>query len=179
LDVAPDKLLAAHVPQTLTGVLQARLDGLPATERFTLQEASVIGFVFWDQALVAIDPQAGLSLPTLVRRALALPRLGVNLEGMREYVFRHHILHHVTYETLLKRTRCELHARVAAWLASLADVRAKDFLGVTAEHYDKAGDAANAAEYHSRAADHAWDRFAHDAALDHVQRALTLLDAAP
>jgi class 3 adenylate cyclase/tetratricopeptide (TPR) repeat protein len=175
----PHKLLAAHVPQTLTGVLQARLDGLPATERFTLQEASVIGFVFWDQALVAIDPQAGLSLPTLVQRALALPRQSVNLEGMREYVFRHHILHHVTYETLLKRTRCELHARVAAWLASLADVRANDFLGITAEHYDKAGDAANAAEYHSRAADHARDRFAHDSALHHVQRALTLLDAAP
>ena len=174
----PNKLLAAHVPQTLTGVLQARLDGLPATERFTLQEASVIGFVFWDQALVAIDSQAGLSLPALVRRALTLPRQGVNLEGMREYVFRHHILHQVTYETLLKRTRCELHAKVAAWLASLADVRAKDYLGITAEHYDKAGDAANAAEYHSRAAEHARDRFAHDAALHHVQRALTLLDAA-
>ena len=97
---------------------------------------------------------------------------------MREYVFRHHILHQVTYDTLLKRTRCELHAKVAAWLASLADVRAKDFLGITAEHYDKAGDAANAAEFHARAADHARDRFAHDAALDHVQRALTLLDAA-
>lgn len=173
----PEKLLATHVPQTLTGVLQARLDGLPAAERVTLQQASVIGFVFWDQALAAIDPQAGLSLPALVQRALALPRQDANLEGMREYVFRHQILHHVTYDTLLKRTRCELHAKVAAWLAALTDVRAKDFLGTTADHYDKAGDGANAAEYHARAAEHARDRFAHDSALYHVQRALTLLDA--
>ena len=171
-----DKLLATRIPQTLTGVLQARIDGLPATERFTLQEASVIGFAFWDLALFAIDSQAGLSLPPLVRRALTLPRQGVDRDGMREYVFRHHILHQVTYETLLRRTRSELHGKVAAWLASLADVRAKDFLGITAEHYDRAGDAANAAEYHARAAEYAVDRLAHDAALHHVQRALSLLD---
>ncbi len=36
---------------TLTGVLQARLDGLPPAEKRALQQASVVGTVFWDQAL--------------------------------------------------------------------------------------------------------------------------------
>jgi class 3 adenylate cyclase/tetratricopeptide (TPR) repeat protein len=169
-----DKLSAAHVPQTLTGVLQARLDGLPAAERRTLQEASVIGFIFWDRALAAIDPQAGLSLPALVQRALTLPRQDARLEGMREYVFRHHILHQVTYDTLLKRTRSDVHAKVAAWLAGISD-SAKDLLGTTAEHFAKAGDSAQACEFFTRAAEHAAERYAHETALDHVERGLALL----
>src|SRR6185436_1891274 len=51
--VLPDKLLSAHVPTTLTGVLQARLDALGARERTALQQASIVGHVFWDQALAA------------------------------------------------------------------------------------------------------------------------------
>ena len=43
----PAKVQAAQIPQTLTGVLQARLDGLPKPERLALQQASVIGPVFW------------------------------------------------------------------------------------------------------------------------------------
>ena len=70
----PDKLLSTQVPPTLTGVLQARLDGLPQAERLALQQASVIGLVFWDQALAALDAQAAEALPALVRRELTLPR---------------------------------------------------------------------------------------------------------
>jgi class 3 adenylate cyclase/tetratricopeptide (TPR) repeat protein len=173
----PERLLATHVPQTITGVLQARLDALPAAERTALQDASVIGFVFWDQALAAIDPQASLSLPALVQRALTLPRQSTSLEGMREYVFRHQILHHVTYDTLLKRSRCELHAKVAAWLAAVTDVRANDFFGVIAEHFEKAGDRERAVEFYTRAAEHAKARYGHEAALRHVARALALIGA--
>ena len=53
--VVPDKLLKVHVPPTLTGLLQARLDGLPPQEKAALQQASVIGHVFWDEPLERID----------------------------------------------------------------------------------------------------------------------------
>jgi predicted ATPase len=68
------RLLATQVPATMTGVLQAKLDGLPAPERQTLQEASVIGQMFWDRALQALEPQTPTTLPAPVRRELALPR---------------------------------------------------------------------------------------------------------
>ncbi len=177
----PEKLHATEVPQTLTGVLQARLDGLPMPERVALQEASVIGLVFWDQALAALDPRAPEALPALVRRDLTLPRLDAALDDVREYAFSHQLLHDVTYDTLLKRQRRALHARAAAWLAGLTGARASDFLGVAAEHYELAGDSAQACEFFARAAEHAMSRYAHDAALGHVARALALLDrgAAP
>ena len=171
-----ERLRATAIPSTLTGVLQARLDRLAAPDKKALQAASVIGQVFWDRALFALDERAQALLPALVQRQFTLPRADAALDGLREYAFCHKILHQVTYDTVLKRTRRELHGQVAHWLSGLAGVRANDFLGITAEHYDKAGEAANAAEYHARAAEHAKDRFAHDSALHHVQHALALLD---
>ncbi len=174
-----ERLLATRVPGTLTGVLQARLDGLPAPEKLALQEASVIGPVFWDQALLAVDGRAREILPALVRRELALPRAdamqAMGGDDLREYAFRHQILHQVTYDTVLKRSKRDWHGRVAAWLARLSGLRARDFLGATAEHYERAGDVANAAEFHARAAEHAGERFGHDAVLSHVAKALALL----
>jgi predicted ATPase len=53
-----NRLHAIAVPPTLVGVLQARLDSLPALERRALQMASVIGLSFWDAALAHVDPRA-------------------------------------------------------------------------------------------------------------------------
>jgi len=172
----PQTFLDTRVPQTLTGVLQARLDGLPAPEKLALQHASIVGHVFWDQALAALDARAAALLPSLVRRDLVVPRDAETLDGWREYAFRHQLLHQVTYDTVLKRVRSELHGNMARWLSGLTGSRANDFLGITADHYERAGDVASAAEFHARGADYARERFAHAAVLDHVQRALSLLD---
>ena len=177
--VNAERLLLTKVPPTLTGVLQARLDSLPAPERLTLQQASVIGPVFWDRALIALDTKAHDTLPALVRRELALPRAESNSDDLREYAFKHQILHQVTYETVLRRTRRELHGKLARWLAAQTGLRANEFVGAAARHFELAGDDANAAEYHTRAAEHARTRMAHEAVLEHVQSALALLDGAP
>jgi tetratricopeptide (TPR) repeat protein len=176
--VNAERLLVTRVPPTLTSVLQARLDGLPANEKRALQQASVIGAVFWDQALAAVDEQAGEQLPALVQRELALPRADPPLDGLREYAFRHQILHQVTYDTVLKGHRRDWHAKVAQWLNGLIErgsLRAGDFLGLTAEHFEQAGDEANAAEFHARAAEQATGRLAHERVLTHVARALATL----
>lgn len=143
-----ERLLMTDVPPTLTGVLQARLDGLPSAEKRALQQASVVGAVFWDQALVAIAEDAAEQLPALVRRELTLPRADAALDGLREYAFRHQILHQVTYGTVLKHHKREGHGKVAQWLAALPEqgsARAGDFLGTAAEHFELAGDRSNAA----------------------------------
>jgi class 3 adenylate cyclase len=180
------RLLSTQVPSTLTGVLQARLDGLPGPEKHALQQASVVGAVFWDQALAAVEVAAAQQLPALARRALTLPRTEAVLDGLRadlrEYAFRHQLLHQVTYDTVLKRTRREGHAKVAQWLAGLAErggLRGGDLQGLAAEHFEQAGDAARAAEFHARAAEQAGQRFAHERVLAHVGRALALLGPEP
>jgi class 3 adenylate cyclase/tetratricopeptide (TPR) repeat protein len=176
--VNAERLLLTKVPATLTGVLQARLDGLPAAVRRALQQASVIGTVFWDQALAAVDPLAAEQLPALVQRGLALPRADAPLEGLREYAFCHQLLHQVTYGTVLRRDKRDCHARVAQWLAAVTErggLRAGDFLSTAAEHFEHAGDEARAGEFHARAAEHGGQRFAHERVMASVGRALTLL----
>ncbi|GCL62988.1 ATP-binding protein [Pseudaquabacterium pictum] len=180
--VDADKLLVSQLPSTLTGVLQARLDGLPVDERRTLQQASVVGAVFWDQALAAIDAQAVELLPALGRRQLAMPRTAAEfnalLDGMREFAFSHHLLHQVTYNTVLRRERREGHAKVARWLAGVSakgGLHAGHLLGLAADHFEQAGDEVKAAEFHALAAEDAAERFAHDRVQDHVVRALALL----
>ena len=172
----PDQILGDAIPPTLTGILQARLDGLTAPERTALQEASVVGMVFWEEALAALDAQAPRELPTLVRRELALPQVETSLDGENEYVFKHQILHEVTYETLLKRRRRVLHASAAAWFAGLKGVRAAGFLGAAAWHYERAGETARACEYYILAAEEARRRYAHEATLNSIAHALRLLD---
>ena len=179
----PARMQATEVPATLTGVLQARLDGLPAAERLSLQEASVIGPVFRERALAALDEHAPRTLPALVQRALAVPRAptsgAADEDTLREYAFKLHILHQVTYATVLKRSRRLLHGRLANWLAQQTGHRAEQQLGVTAGHFEQAGDDARAAEFHTLAAAHARSRFAHEAALHHVQSGLALLAGTP
>jgi predicted ATPase len=51
------RLAEARVPPTLTGVLQSRLDALPPAERATLQQASVVGRVFWDAAVARLSAE--------------------------------------------------------------------------------------------------------------------------
>jgi len=99
--------------------------------------------------------------------------------GGGEISFRHPILQEVTYNSLPSRLRRALHKRLALWLAGLVGSLAGPASGTTAEHFERAGEAVLAAEHHAQAADHAADRFAHDTALTHVQRALSLLAAQP
>ncbi len=173
------RLLVTKVPATLTGVLQARLDSLAAAERNTLQTASVIGQVFWDKALAALDAQSDETLPKLVMRALTVPRSEASSEDLREYAFKHAILHQVTYATVLKRTRKGVHGKLAHWLAAQTGLRANDFLAIAAGHFEEAEDDANAAEFYARAAEQAQQRMAYDAVHANVRRGLARLESMP
>ena len=170
--VMPERLGRLQVPGTLAGVLQARLDALEAAERHALQQASIIGPVFWDDALARLAPPAPPMLPALQHKALVVPRLASSFEGTAEETFRHHLLHQVTYEGVPRSVRREGHARAAAWLAERA--RAGEHLAATAEHYLQAGDHPQAARWLCDAMDHALARFDNVTAIAHGQRALEL-----
>ena len=170
----PNRLVAAQLPPTLIGVLQARLDSLPAAERHTLQRASVIGQVFWGHELTALDPLAEQTLPALVRRELVLPRPDAGPGSLRQYAFKQQILHQVTYDTVLKRDRRVAHAAVARWLTAQPGVHQHELI---AEHFERAGEPMQAIGHWQLAAEGAADRYANAAALAHAQRALDLLPA--
>jgi class 3 adenylate cyclase/tetratricopeptide (TPR) repeat protein len=163
---------SARVPATLAGVLQARLHALPSEEITALQHASIVGPVFWDSALAAIDPDSPAALPALRARALVVARTSSAFADTAEHAFQHQLLHDVTYDTVLRPARREGHARAARWLAERVAARASEFLGITAAHFERAGDSAQALDYYDRARENASSRFAHTAALAYIECAL-------
>lgn len=176
--VNADALRRLRVPSTLTGVLQARLDALEQSERRTLQLASVVGLNFWDGALAHVEVRSIEQLPSLQARELVQSITAqdeVGADDIREYAFRHQILHQVTYDTVLRSVKQRAHARVADWLAHHAGARSKAMMGAAAEHYERAGDLANAAEFYARAAEHMVQVSVQDAALDSATRGLAVL----
>ncbi len=172
--VDEQRLGAARVPPTLTGVLQARIDSLSEAERRALQSASIVGPVFWDEALSHLRAEAARELPALVQRGMVQPRPTSAFEGSLEEGFHHHLLHQVSYDTVLPSVRREGHSRAAAWLADRVGDRAAEYLAVTADHYERAGDFARAFDWFKRAARHASKRHANTLAELYCQRALQL-----
>lgn len=174
--VQDDQLQHLAVPPTLVGVLQATLDALDAAQRRSLQQASVVGAQFWDDALAAIDSQAPDHLPALSQRELALPQAQSAFDGVREYSFRHHLLHQVTYGTVLKPDKRAAHGQAARWLQGRSVGRENELASQIAEHFEQAGDTAQAIAYWLRAAEDASRRQADVAAMSHADRALALDD---
>ena len=156
------RLDSSTLPTTLNDVLQAQLDLLPSAERQALQQAAVLGPVFWDHTLAALDPSAMGHLPALQRRGLVHAVDPASPDAPATYGFAHGFLQQVAYQRLLRRERQPLHARAARWYAALATARAADYLPITADHFDSAGEPVMAARYNLLAADNLAQRFGHD-----------------
>jgi len=143
------RLSTVRVPATLTGVLQARLDTLPAQLYQLLQRVSVVGRVFWDAAAVHLGREAAGMKPNEVQamledlrdREMILQREESGFAGTVEFVFRHAILRDVTYETVIPRQRRALHKLVGDWLLEIGGERAGEHTLLVAEHYARAEEA--------------------------------------
>ena len=178
-----DALSKAKIPDTLTGVLQARLDALPRSERNVLQRSSAIGRVFWEQAADYLASATGAGdvelmqrvAPSLKQHELAYERSPSAFEFTREYVFKHAILHDVVYESVVRRMRRTYHKEVAGWLIEAAGSRRGEFAGQIADHYDRAGEFDEAIDWLITAGDRARQTHAPDAAARAYGRAIEIV----
>lgn len=173
---------SARLPTSLAGVLRARLALLPDAERRSLQQASVIGPELQHSALRALAAGASLALPVLpalLPGALTMSFVSTGADGSRRLGFRHPQLQALTYETVPAAARRAWHGQLARWLLGLTGLQAGALPGLSAHHFEQAGDDDAAALQHARAAEHAASRFASRTVLDHATRRLALLDRLP
>jgi class 3 adenylate cyclase/tetratricopeptide (TPR) repeat protein len=176
--VQAGRLDTVQLPSTLVGLLQARLDALPAPERQAARQASIVGHVFWDDALQALDAAAPAALPALRQAAFVKAHEHSDIAGTPEHQFDHHLLHQVTYDTLLKAERKRGHGAAARWLAERTQGRGAEFLAMTGEHAERAGETALAVDCMEQAGKEAQKRFANTAAVSYFRRAMNLLGEA-
>jgi len=178
-----EKMTNIRIPPTLTGVLQARLDALPDVERTVLQRASAVGRIFWDSLIAAMHGEEDTSvenvreaLAALERRDLIRWREKSAFEGTQEYIFKHTILKDVTYESVLRRMRRTYHAQIAEWLVERITDRASEYVGLIAEHYERAGQARMALTYLNKASEQALAISAYREAITLLEKALKVLE---
>ena len=152
----------AHVPPTVQAILAARIDRLPPEDKRLLQSAAVIGknVPFALLAAIAEQPEAELRTGLAHLQAAELV-YETSLFPDLEYTFKHALTHEVTYGSLLKERRRELHARTVEAIERL-------YASFLAEHVERLLDHAmrgeiwdKAADYGVRAGTRAVDRSAH------------------
>jgi class 3 adenylate cyclase/tetratricopeptide (TPR) repeat protein len=174
------KLQQLRIPSTLTALLQARLDSLPPVEKAFLQQAAVVGRIFWRGVLHKLQGDPDLSarlLKNLVERELILPGQSASLDDLQEYVFKSAIMQEVVYDTVPIRQRKKVHAAVADWLiAAMSPIgRVDEYAGLIADHFARAEDRNQAADWFMRAGERALAQGAPVEACSFADRALQYL----
>ncbi len=139
---ATDDIDEIVIPDTVQGVLAARIDLLPDEERRALRSAAVVGRVFWTGPVARLLNGDGERLDELLSRLedreLVVSQVGSTVGGEREFSFKHVLTRDVAYGTLSRRDRTSAHAAVAEWIESAAGEREREFADLLAHHYREA-----------------------------------------
>jgi len=135
------------LPESVQGVIAARLDALARNEKRLLQEAAVHGKVFWAGGVAAASDMTGIDadqlLRTLERKDFVRRERRSVVAGDTQYSFQHVLLRDVAYGQIPRRERAEKHRRAAAWIEGLG--RPEDHAELLAHHYKQALELSRAA----------------------------------
>jgi eukaryotic-like serine/threonine-protein kinase len=163
-----------ELPESVIGMVQSRLEELPAEERRALRAASVFGERFWSGGVAALTggesstEATRAQLAELVGRELVGERSSSALSGQTEYVFRSSLVREAAYATLTDDDRTLGHRLAAEWLERSGESEPV----VLAEHFHRGSMPARAAGWYARAAERALEGDDVRAALERVEQAL-------
>jgi class 3 adenylate cyclase len=124
------------LPETLQGVIAARLDGLEVDEKELLQDAAVVGKVFWSGSLGREPETAVTTLHALERKGFVRRERRTSIENESEYAFAHALVRDVAYGQIPRAERATKHRAVAEWIDSLG--RVEDHAEMLAYHWQSA-----------------------------------------
>ncbi len=129
-------------PDSIQSLIAARLDTLAADRKSLLQDASVLGKVFWAGAVVAMGERSPhdveLALHELARKELVRASRQSSMEGESEYGFWHLLVRDVAYQQIPREARASKHVDAARWLEARAADRVEDLADVLVHHYERA-----------------------------------------
>ena len=121
--VANGDLSDMPIPKTISALLAARLDTLPANERGVIDIASVMGQVFYPSALRALADISGddvdSGITALIRKRFVATGRS-DLPVGEALAFRHLLIRDAAYRSIPKQRRAELHESFADWLDLVA-----------------------------------------------------------
>jgi tetratricopeptide (TPR) repeat protein len=168
-----------EVPDTIQGIIAARLDRLQEDLKRLMQAASVIGREFAYRLLEAITQMqeelksslADLEESELIYEKSLFPEL--------EYIFKHALTQEVAYNSLLKKKRRELHESIGQAIEGLYPERIEEFYEILAYHYSRSDNAGKAVCFLKLSGDKAVKNYSNWEAIRFYEEAIQVLDAQP
>ena len=168
-----------RVPDTIQGIIAARMDRLEDNIKRTMQVASVIGRDF-----------AFRILQTITGMRAELKSYLLNLQGLEfiyekklfpelEYMFKHALTQEVAYNSLLVKRRKEIHEKIGRAIEQIYAERLEEFYEMLAYHYAKGESPEKACHYFKLSGDKATKNYAHREAFDFYKQAISALDRMP
>lgn len=186
------KIDDAQLPLTVDQAIAARIAALSPAERGLLEQASVMGGVFWLGALVSLGREGKKAPPlwggaedlgaqyrdtlaSLADRDYVLQLPDSSMHGEPEYAFKHNLEREALYALLGQAPLRRMHLAVAEWMEPRFASRSEEHCEMLAEQYEKGGAPRRAAEMHVAAGDRARERYANAKAATHYERGIALL----
>ena len=134
------------VPDTIQGVLAARVDLLSQVEKQVLQYAAIIGRTFWLSGIIELA--TGLDINTVLKTLDALSQRDfiaeaekqarIPVEHDRVFMFKHILIRDVVYNNIPRLRRSQKHAQLALWLEEKTAGNTETFAELLAYHYQQA-----------------------------------------
>lgn len=173
----PPRALA--IPDTLQGSLTARLDHV-GTSKHVAQIGAVIGRQFTYELIHAVasleNPLLDQALQQLVEAELIYQR-GAIPEAT--FSFKHALVQEVSYTSLVREARQELHRRIAqVFEERFTDTREAQ-PELLAQHFTEAGQHEQAVQYWVRAGKRALEHSSYVEAVEHATNGLQSLEVLP
>jgi len=165
------------LPNTVRAMIAARLDVLPKEERSVVNDAAVVGKVFWRGVLGGLgtgEDALDTILESLESRDVIRTEAFSKVEGDREYEFRHILIRDVAYATLTRGARRDRHKAVATYFEEKIPDR-DSIAAILAYHWKEAGDPERAVGYLLAAAERAELGWANAEAVALYEEALSLI----
>ena len=177
--VLSTKASDVQVPDTIQGIIAARMDRLEDNLKRTMQVASVIGRDF-----------AYRILQTITGMREELKSYMLDLQGLEfiyekslfpelEYIFKHALTQEVAYNSLLLKRRKEIHERIGKAIEELYADRLAEFYEMLAHHYSRSDNSEKAYQYLELSGNKATRNYAKWEALSYYRDAIDILEQKP
>jgi class 3 adenylate cyclase/tetratricopeptide (TPR) repeat protein len=133
---------AIQLPETIQALISARLDTLTPERKSLLQDAAVLGKVFWSGAVASMagveEREVREGLHELARKELVRPMRTSSVKDQAEYAFWHALVRDVAYGQIPRADRARRHRLAATWIERMAGERVGDQAELLAHHYEQA-----------------------------------------
>ena len=170
--ILTDNIKYANIPESIDNIILSRIDRLDGKTKELLKTASVIGRNFYFKVL----EEAAQTIEEVDNKLEYLKDVQLINERKQkdevEFLFKHALAQQATYDSIVEKSRKDIHLKIAKSIEKVFAGRIHEFYGTLAHHYSKAGKLEKTEEYLIKAGDESMKSGASTEAVNFLKKGL-------